>query len=348
MGRLHAALLSYLLLAIACGGGAAAPPAKPAPAAPAPSAASDAPTVAPAPQATPPTKVVACIPARQDLTLPLFAAQEGGYLRQQNVDAEMPYFAAGQVDVALTAGQCDFVFGAGGIGPLLGGLDVVVVAATVTRPPGELWARPPLSTLPDLRGRSVGTSGAGSLSWRTARYYLQVNGLTPDEDVHVAALGDSAATRGAVLSGRVDAALMFSPDTFLMKREGLNLLYKAPRSMELMNTGLVTTKRYLAANRDVVRGIVKAITEAMERLKADEAFYGTMLGQFSNNSTLDADAVHEYWQSAAELYTVPPFGSHAGAVAALELYNEQVGSQNIEALADAWLDMSLVRELYPA
>jgi ABC-type nitrate/sulfonate/bicarbonate transport system substrate-binding protein len=307
---------------------------------------------APAAQATPaaavvaPTQITACIPSRSDTILPMFAAQDAGLLAQEGLQAELPYFAGGQVDAALIAGQCDFVFGAGGVGPLLQGVDVVVIAPTTTTSPGEIWARPPLSSLADLKGHAIGTSGAGSLSWRVARYYLQANGLTPDQDVIVLGTGDSAATFGAVTSGRVDAALLFPPDVFLADQKGLTPIYRAPKSMQLMNTGLVTTRHYLAAHRDIARGMVRAVTEAMRRLSDNEDFYAAELAKFTQ-ATVDPTLRTRYWRNAAELYTVPPRMGLEGAVTALTLYADQAGPQDLQALARAWLDASLVDELYP-
>lgn len=321
-------LLVAALLASACG------PVPPQPAAP---TAVEAPT----------TQVTACIPSRSDTILPVFAAQDSGLLVAEHIQAELPYFAGGQVDAALIAGQCDFVFGAGGVGPLLQGVDVVVIAATTTTSPGEVWARPPLSSLADLRGHAIGTSGAGSLSWRVARYYLQVNGLTPDQDVAVLGTGDSAATFGAVTSGRVDAALLFPPDVFLADQRGLTPVYRAPRSMQLLNTGLVTTRRYLTAHRDVARAMVKAVTESMRRLAGDEDFYASELARFTQ-AQVDPALRDRYWHSAGELYTVPPRMGLEGAVTALSLYADQASAQDLPALARTWLDTSLVDELYPA
>src|SRR5581483_7986657 len=345
-----------LALSLACAPASPAAPresAAPASTAAAPSAAAapatQTPTAPAAGPATPqpaPASIIACIPSRSDTILPVFAAEDGGFLSQQNIEANIPYFAGGQVDAALAAGQCDFVFGAGGVGPLLQGLDVVVVAVTTTYSPGELWGRPPLRTISDLKGHTVGSSGPGSLSWRTARYFLQANGLTPEQDVAVLTTGDAVSTLGALTSGRVDSALLFSPATFEAKKQGLTLLYKAPESLQLLNTALVTTQHYLAANRDVVRRMIRGITDTLVRLKTDESFYGTELNKFTE-STMDPSTVHEYWQSAGELYAVPPRGSHEGAVAALGLYAEEAANENLEALAQRWLDMSIVDELYP-
>jgi ABC-type nitrate/sulfonate/bicarbonate transport system substrate-binding protein len=225
-------------------------------------------------------------------------------------------------------------------------VEVVVIAATTTTSPGELWGRAPLTGLADLKGLSIGTSGAGSLSWRIARYYLQTNGLTPDRDVVVLGTGDSAATFGALISGRVDAALLFSPDVFMAEQRGFTRLYRAPRSMQLLNTGLVTTRNYLSAHRDVARGMVKAVTEAMLRLASDEEFYGAEAAKFSQ-ATIDPAMRTRYWRNAIELYTIPPRITLEGAVTALGLYSDEAGGKDLQTLARAWLDTSLVDELYP-
>jgi hypothetical protein len=62
---------------------------------------------------------------------------------------------------------------------------------------------------------------------------------------------------------------------------------------------------------------------------------------------MDPATIHEYWLTAADVYAVPPRGSLEGAVAALSLYAEEAANQNLEALAQRWLDMSIVNELYP-
>lgn len=338
---------ALILLLVACS--TSAPAAKPA-SAPGNTSAS-APTTAPAraeaPPATPapPAKVTLCVPSRSDTILPGAAAEYGGYYKQHNIEANIQYFSGGLVDSALAAGQCDFIFGAGGIGPLLQGLDVVVVAATVNFSPAEIWGRDPIQTITDLKGRALGTTGPGSLTWRTGRYYLQLNGLTPEEDVTVLSLGDSASTLGALLSGRIDAAVMFSPDTFVAKREGLHLVYKGS-NIPMLNTALVTTRRYLDANREVVVNMVKAITDTLTRLKSDQAFYATVREQFTQQ-TVDPAQVPEYWQAATEIYSIPPRGTHEGAVTALSFYAETAGDQNLDALARTWLDMSIVDQLYP-
>lgn len=307
-------------------------------------AAPAAPAAASAPRV--PTRVTVCTPSLGDSTLPAFAAQQGGYLKPHQIEADVVHFPGGQVEAAFAAGQCEFLFGAGALGPLLQGLDVVMVAATTNVPQFQIWGRPSLQSIADLKGGSLGTSGAGSQSWRLARHYLQVNGLVPDEDVTVLNTGAGPPTLGALVSGRVDAALLAGTARFEARTQGFTLVYKPPPSMQAVNTGLVTTRRYLDANRDVVRDMVQAITEVIARMQTDEAFYGAALSEFTKSS-LDAVLVREYWLATQELYTLPPRGTYEGALLALQLYVGEDQPQDVAPYARAWLDMSLVDELYP-
>ncbi len=294
------------------------------------------------------TKITICIPARSNSSLPAFAAVDSGLLSQANIDATMPYFAGGAVDVALAAGQCDFVFGAGGVGPLLQGVDVVIVAVTQTKSPLEMWGKPPVKTIADLKGQSIGTTGAGSLSWRLGRYYLRSNGLDPDKDVSVLNTGDNVATLAATVSGRVQGAVLAFPYTAQGEKQGLVPIYKPPADFQFVAQGVVTTKRYETAHREIVKSVVRGVTRTMARLKSDEPFYAQELKRYTG---LDVDEAtfQQYWQVDSQTYTIPPRGSHKGAVTALSLYADDanIKSESLDVIADRWIDTSIVDELFP-
>jgi len=294
-------------------------------------------------------KITICIPARSNSSLPAFAAVDSGLLAQSNIEATMPYFAGGAVDIALAAGQCDFVFGAGGVGPLLQGVDVVVVAVTQTKSPLELWGKPPLKTIADLKGHSIGPTGAGSLSWRLGRYYLRSSGLDPDKDVSVLNTGDNVTTLAAAVSGRVDGGVFSFPYTAQAQSQGLVLLYKAPPDFNFVAQGVVTTKRYETAHHDLVKAVVKGVSDAMSRLKSDSAFYATELKKYTGLNVDDA-TLQQYWKTDSETYTIPPRGTHKGAVTALSLYADtaNINGQSLDQIADRWLDTSILDELFPA
>ena len=295
------------------------------------------------------TKITICIPARSNSSLPAFAAVDSGLLASANIDASMPYFAGGAVDVALAAGQCDFVFGAGGVGPLLQGVDVIVVAVTQTKSPLSIWGKSSIKDIAGLKGHSVGTTGAGSLSWRLGRYFVRSAGIDPDKDVTFQNTGDNVTTLAATVSGRVDAAVLSFPYTAEAQKQGLAAIYEPPADFQFVAQGVATTKRYLTAHHDIVKAVVKGVADAMTRLKTDEAFYGQELKKYTG---LDVDqaTLNDYWKTDSATYTIPPVGTHKGAVTALSLYSDDANmkDKNLDDIANRWLDTSILNELFPA
>ncbi len=353
------AVVALALLLSACGGSQVAAPSSAAPAsAPAAASAKPAATGKPAPQASEVlapraaaggTKITMCIPSRSNPTLPAFAAVDSGLLIQAGIDATLPYFAGGAVDVAMTAGQCDFVYGAGAVGPVLQGVDIALVAVTLNRSQFEVWGRPPMKSLTDLKGgHTIGTTGAGSLSWRVGRFYLRNNNIDPDKDVSVLNTGDNTATLAGLVAGKIDAGVLTFPFTGEAQRNGMTLLYKPPEDLEFISQGIATTRRYEAAHRDVVKAVVKAVTDTMSRLKEDSGFYTAELKKYTGLN-LDEAAFQQYWKTDGASYAIPPRGSHKGAVTALSLYADDANiKSNLDQIADKWLDTSIVDELYPA
>jgi ABC-type nitrate/sulfonate/bicarbonate transport system substrate-binding protein len=297
----------------------------------------------------PPSQIVKatiCIAARTDTTLPIFAAQDGGYLEEEHIQATLPYFAGGRVDAAFVAGQCDLALNAGGEGPLLTGADVVAVAATTVRPPFEIWARPEIPSIAGLKGHKLGTSGPGSLSWRLGRYYLRLNHLVPNTDVILVPISSAATTVGALVSGRVDAAVLSPPLTAEVENQGMRLLYAPPDDVRFIVQAIITSRRYLSSHPAVVRGVVAAAVKAMKRLQEDRAFYAAELARFTNLHVA-GEKLQQYWTTARREYNIPPLATHADAVTALSLYSDAARNVDLNSLATRWLDMSIVNELYP-
>jgi ABC-type nitrate/sulfonate/bicarbonate transport system substrate-binding protein len=310
--RTAALLLAATLAASACGSAAA--PAKPASSAPSPSpsgssAQSASSSTAPAGGAATAasgavTHITLCIPARTDTTLPAFAAQDAGMFAAQHISATLPFFAGQRVDAALVANQCDFALDAGAEGPVLKGFPARVVAVTTTKIPFQIWSQPSITSISQLKGKQIGTSSAGSLSYRVGNYLLEVNHLTPGKDVVDVPIANASATLAALVAGRVAAAVLSPPNTFQAKQQGMRLLYDAPPSAQLIMQSIVTTQSYLQAHPAVVTGVIKAVVQAMEKLRSDKAFYGQELARYTNLHLTPAQLT-EYWNSDRQTYTRP-------------------------------------------
>jgi hypothetical protein len=71
--------------------------------------------------------------------------------------------------------------------------------------------------------------------------------------------------------------------------------------------------------------------------------------QLKKHTQLDLDdaTFQQYWETDRLANNLPPRGSHKGAVTALSLYSDTAQGQNLDAVADRWLDSTFVDQLFP-
>lgn len=156
------------------------------------------------------------------------------------------------------------------------GRAVRILGSTYTR---EFWAvvvaerlRSQVSSLADLRGRTVGVSTIGSGSWGFAQIVARRAGLDPARDVQVVPLGNITAMVAAVRAGKVDAAVMFEPGTtrVLHDRVGYTLvdLLDPLQHRQFMGSDeslvevIAARDEFVRANGDALRRFFAALNES--------------------------------------------------------------------------------------
>jgi ABC-type nitrate/sulfonate/bicarbonate transport system substrate-binding protein len=93
-------------------------------------------------------------------------AKEGGYLSKYGIESELIYIPAVAATQALIAGEIQLaqVTGVSTSGAILAGADVRIVASSLNRIVGSIYARPEIKTPEDLKGKKIGISRFGALS----------------------------------------------------------------------------------------------------------------------------------------------------------------------------------------
>jgi NitT/TauT family transport system substrate-binding protein len=220
-----------------------------------------------------------------------------------------PAMAAGEVDVALTAG-------AGVVDiDLAGGDQVLVFAQTKELMSFFLHARPEVQRVESLRGQRVAVTRLGSGVHLATQIVLQQVGLEAGRDVQLVQAGTVDAQLAALIGGGADAAMLATPANFLAEREGFPLLadlkeYRVPYSPG----ALAVTRSTLNAQYDLVRDFVQAHVEAMGVGRRNPALATRLLGvntQADDQDLLDrsyrlwvADMTTNGLPSAAAVQTV--------------------------------------------
>jgi len=190
---------------------------------------------------------------------PLWIAREKGFFRDERLDAEITYIQGNIKGVqALIAGevQAGIAGSAGPIGVRAAGEDAVIVAVPMNRLDYTFVARQPVKSASDLVGKKIGIGAVGGSDEVATRIALRQLGVDPSS-VTTLVTGGSAERLAALRVGSVDAATVGGA-TFIGGGAGLyKVLDLLDLGVEFPFTAIFTTRRFAAANRDAVLGLIR-------------------------------------------------------------------------------------------
>ena len=202
--------------------------------------------------------------------LPAWMAKESGIFRKNGLDVQIVYFRGGTITtMALIARETPIsqVSGPPIVSAALKGADAVMVAGGNVFAEYWLMSKPEIKTAEELKGGSVAIATFGGLSDSLARIALQRLGLNPVKDVTLVQIGTIPERLRALDSGKVQAAMLSSPDNFRAQKRGLYKLMSV--RLPYQGIGVGTTRAFIRENPDVVRRYIKSQIEAVHRLKTD-------------------------------------------------------------------------------
>lgn len=238
------------------------------------------------------------------------ATQLAGYLAVEQklfdiygVNVELTQSAGTTMIRALDSGSLHVAIVGGGqaLNAYMKGVEVRIISGLVNTVPFQLWAKPQLSQLKDLKGKLIANTPPGTSLNLANQILLMRAGLDPLRDVKLVAFGRLGLVSQALFTGVVDAALLSPPDTIEARRSGLRMLIDlATARIPCPFTSVVTTRAVLEKSsasldrflRGILHGIKLAVTNPDMAKKT-----------ISRNMRLtDPDAVEEVYQRTVVVY----------------------------------------------
>jgi NitT/TauT family transport system substrate-binding protein len=185
--------------------------------------------------------------------IPLWIAKDAGLFEKYGLNVNLVVIAAGTAAIgALSGGDVD-VLGAPGTTTMVSaakGFPFVIIG-TFGPSAWKLAAHPSITTIQDLRGKTVGISRPGTTIEFATRRALVKLGFTPGKDINILATGLAESNKRilVMLQGKIDATLV-SPDNLLeAETHGLKLSILA----DLKDLGINTSASDLSARRDFLK-----------------------------------------------------------------------------------------------
>ena len=216
------------------------------------------------------TKMTVGYSAMTSAHLPAWLAKETGIFAKNGLDVQLVYVRAGTtVVMALLSNQSQIsqVGGSSIVGASLRGADAVMIAGGIATSEFWLMSRPEIKTAEQLKGGSVAIAVFGGTSDSLLRVALKRLGLTPVKDVAILQIGGVPERLSALEKGKVQAAMLSTPDVFIAQKNGFYTLVHV--SLPYQTTSVATTRRFIRESPDIVRRYVKSQIEAVHRIKTD-------------------------------------------------------------------------------
>ena len=157
--------------------------------------------------------------------IPLWIAKDASLFEKYGLNVNLVVIAAGNAAIGALSGGDVEVLGAPGTTTMVSAAKGLPVAIIGTFGPGawKLAAHPSITSIQELRGKTVGISRPGTTIEFATRRALVKLGFTPGKDINILATGLAESNKRimVMLQGKIDATLV-SPDN-LFEAETKNL-----------------------------------------------------------------------------------------------------------------------------
>ncbi|HVO95579.1 MAG TPA: ABC transporter substrate-binding protein [Terriglobales bacterium] len=187
------------------------------------------------------------------------------------VNVELTQSAGTTMIRALDSGSLQVAIVGGGqaLSAYLKGVDVRIISGLVNIVPFQLWAKPEIAQIKDLKGRLIANTPPGTSLNLANQILLARAGLDPLRDVKLVAFGRIGLVSQSLFTGVVDAALLSAADTVEAKKAGMRMVMDlATARIPCPFTSVVTTKTVVEKSpasldrflRGILHGIKLALT----------------------------------------------------------------------------------------
>lgn len=277
----------------------------------------------------------------------MWLAKEGGYYEKHGLSVEAISVPGSSLALqAMLAGELPIIQlgGAASIQANLSGADTAIIATIVKKFLFWIYSRPEIGRMEELRGKVFGTTRFGTLSDLASRFALRLYGIDPERDITMVQTGGPAETVAAIVTGKIHAAALSPPATLQGRKAKLKeLLDMSKLDAEYHINGVVTSRKYLKTNEDIVRRFMRAYIEGAARGQRDKSFAVRTMGKIFR--TDDRELLDESYELIIKgNFVVPPHPSLPGIASllkGLEPSNPKAKSSKPEEHADG----RIVREL---
>lgn len=250
---------------------------------------------------------------------PIWVAQEGGYFTKHGVTVDLSYLAATSAVQAMLGGGQEVGFvGNQGIDAKLEGADLIYVASGLPTFVFQVYARPEIKTLADLKGKVVAVTQPSASTDYAMRIVLKKNGLEPDKDVRIMYAQDTNNVLNTLTLGNVAAGILSAPLSIKAKATGSKMLVNiTDLKVPFLFTGMLSSPKVVKEKNEALTRFLRAYIEAMAVIRKDKETTLKALAKFQK--TNDREILESVYDEYRDVFPVTPLMTAAEVQAVLDV-----------------------------
>jgi len=197
----------------------------------------------------------------------LYTALDNGLFDKYGIKVNPVFIQGTPISLAaLSTDELQFLYCAADstIPGMAAGVDAKLVASPLVGLPWVLLTRKDIKKIEDLKGKSIGVTRPGDLSFRLSRVLLKHFNLT-EEEVKIRPIGGSQPERyNAMMQDIIQALLITPPLDVRGKKDGFNVIYNMNElKMAFIYSSLHTNSKTLKERPALVQRSVAAMADAI-------------------------------------------------------------------------------------
>jgi len=273
---------------------------------------------------------------------PIWVAQDAGLFVKQGVTVDLKYLAATTAVQGMVGGGEEIgLVGNQGIDAKLEGADLIYVASGLPVFVFQIYARPEINSLSDLKGKVVAVTQPAASTDYAMRIALRKNGLEPDKDVRILYAQDINGVLTSVSAGNAAAGIMSAPTSIRAKSAGLNALVDVTAlKIPFLFTGMLSSSRVIRDKSEAVTRFLRGYIESLAVIRNDKETTTRSMGKFLK--TNDPAVLDSVYREYKDVFPVTPLMTTAEVKAVLDVAKSPKAKQ---MKPEEFFDNSLVQKI---
>ena len=197
---------------------------------------------------------------------PFWIAHELKLFEKYGVDSELVYVGGSRPIQAMLGGSIDVsqVGGAAAVGAIAQGAELSMLGTVFNRLTFAIHASPQIKQISDLKGKTIATGAIGGNSYFAALVFLKNFGWSANRDVGVMSAGGSPEVLAGLLQGKFQGGVLTPPTSTTASKMGYREIFDlASLDFPFPVISVVSTKKFIEANPEVILSVLRATSEAI-------------------------------------------------------------------------------------